>query len=396
MLLSRHETASGLNWRAAALLGLITSTFSTVVATLGAARIGRDAAVDWMVVAAIPLRDQALQAEPSWAVILAGILFHQWADFSWAVFFFGLLGRWTAGLRPWSIALIAVPWAVLTSATEWLFLVPIFPFRQPIFPLEQPYWLGLVVHLISSSLYPLFPWLRDRLAGRTPSPSVRRFATVWSGLAAVGTLALAVVAFFGWHHCEPPHVGSSERAAYDRSYMRRMAAHHAQGVDIATLAAGKVQDPHLRALANLMIAAQKSEIGIFEQWWASWFDDPPRLPPASPGEHATMPGMLSPEQMAALRQASGDAFDPLFVQSMTFHHQGAITMADDAMRHAGDPRLRLMSQAIRHEQRGEIELMHGTRGAAATAAAVSSMVAPVGAGTADQRPDGPHGHDGGQ
>ena len=31
-----------------------------------AGRIGRDAAVDWMVVAAIPLQDLALQAEPAW------------------------------------------------------------------------------------------------------------------------------------------------------------------------------------------------------------------------------------------------------------------------------------------------------------------------------------------
>jgi hypothetical protein len=44
-------------WRAAAYLGLISSTFSTVVSQLSAARIGRDAIVDWMSVAAIPARD---------------------------------------------------------------------------------------------------------------------------------------------------------------------------------------------------------------------------------------------------------------------------------------------------------------------------------------------------
>jgi uncharacterized protein (DUF305 family) len=176
--------------------------------------------------------------------------------------------------------------------------------------------------------------------------------------------------------------------------MRRMAAHHAQGVDVAGLAIEKAQDPRLRALANLMAAAQKGEIRIFEQWWASWFDDPPRLPPASPEEHAAMPGMLSPEQMVALKEANGDAFDPLFVASMTFHHEGAIAMADDAMRHAGDPRVKLMSHAIRHEQRGEIELMRGTRGAAATASAESSLVAPAGSGSAERAggKDGGHGH----
>jgi hypothetical protein len=35
-------------WRAALYLGLVSSTFSTIVSQLSAGRIGRDAAVDWM------------------------------------------------------------------------------------------------------------------------------------------------------------------------------------------------------------------------------------------------------------------------------------------------------------------------------------------------------------
>jgi hypothetical protein len=74
-------------WRAAVCLGLISSTFSTVVSQLSAARIGRDASVDWMSVAAIPARDWALTAEPSIGAIAVGITFHQWADFSWGGLF---------------------------------------------------------------------------------------------------------------------------------------------------------------------------------------------------------------------------------------------------------------------------------------------------------------------
>ena len=47
----RGPSATGLNWRTAALLGLLTSTFSTVVSQLLGGRVGRDPAVDWMVVA---------------------------------------------------------------------------------------------------------------------------------------------------------------------------------------------------------------------------------------------------------------------------------------------------------------------------------------------------------
>jgi hypothetical protein len=111
-----------------AYLGLISSTFSTVVSQLSAARIGRDALVDWMSVAAIPARDWALTGEPSIGAIAVGIAFHQWADFSWALVFFGILGKWTANRGPAWLAGAAVPWAILTSSLEWFVLVPLFPF----------------------------------------------------------------------------------------------------------------------------------------------------------------------------------------------------------------------------------------------------------------------------
>src|SRR5437868_14180401 len=103
-----YVSAAAGRWRAAACLGLVSSTFSTIVSQLAAARIGRDAAVDWMVVASIPLRDSALTSDPTIGAIVGGILFHQWADFTWAVVFFGLLGRWTARLGFRAILLLAM------------------------------------------------------------------------------------------------------------------------------------------------------------------------------------------------------------------------------------------------------------------------------------------------
>jgi uncharacterized protein (DUF305 family) len=378
--LSAHSrTEARLNWRTAALLGLLTSTFSTLVAQFLAARIGRDAVVDWMIVAAIPGREGMLQVDPGLGIVLGGILFHQWADFSWAVIFFGLLGRWTARLQPGAILLLGLPWAVFTSASEWLFLVPVLPFWQPIFTLNQAYWIGLLVHLTSASLYPLFPWLRDRLAGRLPSPPNQRFARIWGGLAVAGVCGLGVLALFGWHGREPPHIGGN--VAFDQGYMRRMAAHHAQGAELALLAAERAQDAHLRALARLMTAEQGGEIAILDQWWRSWFAG--ALPHATAEDHVTMSGMVPTEEMAALRQAESNSFDARFIAAMTSHHRGAIAMADEALREAGDLRLRLMSHAIRHEQRGEIELMHGRQGFAAVRSAVLNMLLPAGAAHPD-------------
>jgi hypothetical protein len=150
---SSDDSGTVRRWIAAAYLGLISSTFSTVVSQLSAARIGRDALVDWMSVAAIPTRDWALAAEPSVGAVAVGMAFHQWADFSWALVFFGVFGRWTGTRGPAWLAVAAVPWAILTSSLEWFVLVPLFPFWQPIFTLQQPYWIGFLVHLSSASMY---------------------------------------------------------------------------------------------------------------------------------------------------------------------------------------------------------------------------------------------------
>jgi uncharacterized protein (DUF305 family) len=46
-----------------------------------------------------------------------------------------------------------------------------------------------------------------------------------------------------------------------------------------------------------------------------------------------MPGMLTDEQMAALEQARGSAFDRLFLTGMIRHHQGAIDMVRELLSH---------------------------------------------------------------
>ncbi len=323
-------------------LGLITSTFSTIVTTMMAARVGRDAATDWMVVASIPLQDAILEADPSWRSILIGILFHQWADFSWEVLFFGVLGRWTARLSPWTLVVLGPPWAVFTSAMEWFVIVP---FWQPIFVLEQTYWIGLAVHMVSSSLYPLFPWLRDQIAGRPSRHG--RFAAGWAALTAAGTLAIGVVAFLGWQQREwPPHLGD---ASYDQSFLRRMAAHHEQGIRLAEIGMERAQDVHLKRLAELMVASQRGDVAIFDQWWRSWF--PGERPLATAEEHAAMPGMLTEEAVDQLRRVPHSAFDALFRERMSLHRAGAVAMADEALDQGGDPRVKIMAHAIRHAQR---------------------------------------------
>lgn len=367
---------------AAALLALLASVFSIVVVSLGSGRFGRDIGVDWMVMASVLFRDAAWDTEAGATVMIVGLLIHLTLHAAWALLFFIGLGRWTTRLTPGPLLLIAPVWALITSAAEWLVIMPLV-LDHAFFTLEKAYWASFAVHLVSASVYPLFPALRDAIADRGPSP-FRRFGAAYAASAIAFVAILGVVAAFGHHGREPPHAGGD--IGWDRDFMRRMGAHHEQGLEIARLGRINASDPYLGALARFMTASQHGEIRAMERWWRSWFDEPPALV-CSQAEMDVMPGMLSAAQMAALRRLSGRAFDEAFIDAMTAHHRGAVAMADEAIRRASDPRLVLLSRDIRHEQRGEILLMRRVEGLDAVRLAVRALYAPFGAHAADT-PDG--------
>jgi len=73
-----------------------------------------------------------------------------------------------------------------------------------------------------------------------------------------------------------------------------------------------------------------------------------------------MPGMLTPEQMEALRKAKGADFDHLFLTGMIQHHGGALTMVKDLFDTAGtgqDAELFNFATDVDSGQRAEIRIM---------------------------------------
>lgn len=82
----------------------------------------------------------------------------------------------------------------------------------------------------------------------------------------------------------------------------------------------------------------------------------------SHGPMGLMPGMLTPEQMGALRKAKGDEFDKLFLTGMIQHHNGALTMVKDLFDAAGagqDAELFDFATEVDTGQRAEIRIMQG-------------------------------------
>jgi len=73
-----------------------------------------------------------------------------------------------------------------------------------------------------------------------------------------------------------------------------------------------------------------------------------------------MPGMLTSEQMSALRNAKGADFDRLFLIGMIQHHDGALTMVKDLFDTAGagqDADLFNFATDADNTQRAEIKIM---------------------------------------
>src|SRR5262249_21188913 len=75
---------------------------------------------------------------------------------------------------------------------------------------------------------------------------------------------------------------------------------------------------------------------------------------------ALMPGMLTPEQMEALRKAKDAEFDHLFLTGMIQHHDGALIMVKDLFDTAGagqDAEVFNFATDADNAQRAEIRLM---------------------------------------
>lgn len=150
--------------------------------------------------------------------------------------------------------------------------------------------------------------------------------------------------------------------------MQGMIMHHAQAVEMTALIPSHTENKDLQLLGARISSSQSSEINFMKRWLAA------RGEPASmamPGmkdmdmsRHPMplMPGMLTAEQMTALRKAKGAEFDHLFLTGMIQHHNGALTMVKDLFDTAGagqDAELFDFATDVDSGQRAEIRIMQG-------------------------------------
>jgi uncharacterized protein (DUF305 family) len=123
--------------------------------------------------------------------------------------------------------------------------------------------------------------------------------------------------------------------------MQGMIMHHAQAVDMTALIESHTENKDLRSLGARISRSQADEIKFMKRWLAARVQPNSQAMPDMPHMHmsheamALMPGMLTSEQMEALRKARGEEFDLLFLKGMIQHHDGALTMVKDLFDTAG-------------------------------------------------------------
>ena len=179
----------------------------------------------------------------------------------------------------------------------------------------------------------------------------------------------------------PANAGTPRRepAEADVSFMQGMIMHHSQAVDMTALMAARTHNKDLLALGKRISISQTDEIKYMKQWLTDRGKSTDMPVPAMDMkgmdmkgmdmkamaamhhmDMPLMPGMLTPQQMAALAKAKGPKFDHLFLTGMIQHHTGALIMVQDLFDTAGagqDNVLFDFATDIDNTQRAEIRIM---------------------------------------
>lgn len=204
-----------------------------------------------------------------------------------------------------------------------------------------------------------------------------------TALAVLGLIAAIAVGFgLGFLanqflHDEQP--ATPVAGSVDVGFAQDMTVHHNQAVEMAAIAIANAEDPMVRDLAYDILTTQQNQIGQMTGWLSLW--NQPLLPtgdymtwmdsghdmsghgtsPSGTAEQqsgmATMPGMASSEDMAALRQARGAAADVLFLQLMLRHHEGGLHMMEYGAQYADVPTVRDLAQTMVDTQQSESHRM---------------------------------------
>jgi uncharacterized protein (DUF305 family) len=152
----------------------------------------------------------------------------------------------------------------------------------------------------------------------------------------------------------------------DVEFMQGMIMHHSQAVEMTALIPSHTENKDLRSLGARISSSQSDEIKLMRRWLVARGEPISMAMPSMPDMDKSgqsmplMPGMLTPEQMDALRNAKGPEFDKLFLLGMIQHHNGALIMVEELFDTPGagqDADVFNFATDVDSGQRAEIRIM---------------------------------------
>ncbi|MCD1570855.1 DUF305 domain-containing protein [Agromyces mediolanus] len=187
-----------------------------------------------------------------------------------------------------------------------------------------------------------------------------------AGLVAVVLVAVAAFAF--GRLSTVPEATPAEGSA-EAGFARDMQVHHKQGVELALIVRQVTDDAEVRLLADDIAATQAQQSGQLAGWLNVWdlpqYSAEPQMTWMTDGgahSHTAgepMPGLATPEEIAALRASSGVEAEREFLELMIAHHLGAVEMAEALEERSSHPVALAFARAVIASQQSEIELMQG-------------------------------------
>jgi uncharacterized protein (DUF305 family) len=141
----------------------------------------------------------------------------------------------------------------------------------------------------------------------------------------------------------------------DVTFAARLVTHRAQGIEMADVLLGKRYiDPAVLSLASRLKSEQAPQIERLRGWLAGWNRPVPRpngSPTGSAGDPvgrtpSSLPGMMSEDDMAALRRLDGVEGARLFLAMLVNHELGAIQLAAEELLHGRNGEAKKLAQTI--------------------------------------------------
>lgn len=207
----------------------------------------------------------------------------------------------------------------------------------------------------------------ERSGGASPPP--RRYGPRPWPLGRARTVALIAALCFlagaiGWWIGDP---GKPSFSATDAGFLDDMSIHHDGAINLGFAYLGPGNDATVGHIAQEIVTNQSQEVAVMnglvgQAGHRASFDDNIVMDWMGPGiPVAKMPGMATPDEVAALRADTGVVADEDFTRLMIKHHAAGIDMADYEAKNGSNATVKRLAAAMAQVQRTEITELNTRR-----------------------------------